>query len=319
LSVRRVLVTGGSGFIGRHVVRACSADGWRVVAVDPRPPPPDLVDRANICRGSFADPACLAEVGAGAFDAVIHLGAISSTLTRDWPALERTNVSGPGLLAERCAASGTRFVYASSSSVYGRIFKRRPTAENSLGSASCSGPLNEYARSKALFDLRMETELGSSFGPRGWTGLRFTNVFGDGEAHKGAMVSIINQLVTATARGERLVLFADTLEACRDYVPVTVVAETCRLMIAPGAPSGVFNLGSSEATSFAELLRWCAEFRGAKLDVRLVPNPHANRYQYWTRADMAALDRALPHRPRVRAGDIRAAARVLYDHAVPGQ
>ncbi|MFD7339176.1 NAD-dependent epimerase/dehydratase family protein [Streptomyces violascens] len=313
MSDQSVLVTGAAGFIGRHVARACVNAGYRVTTVDLTTPPPDLCRDTTVHTGSFDEPAVLRAVDAGRFISVVHLGAISSTVEENWQALEQTNIAGPAALAERCERSGTRFVYASSSSVYGEITDRRPLPETALGSSACSGPLNAYARSKALFDTHMTTRFDVDGGP-GWAGLRFTNVFGTGERHKKSMASIIGQLLLATARQEPLTLFADTLEACRDYIPVATVAQTCVLMADPTAPSGIYNLGSGHATSFAELLRWCSDFAETPLSVRLVPNPHIGRYQYWTCADMSALDTSLPTRPRPGPAELRRAAHELYLH-----
>ncbi|MFE9573507.1 NAD-dependent epimerase/dehydratase family protein [Streptomyces sp. NPDC006692] len=313
MSEQSVLVTGAAGFIGRHVARACLDAGYRVTTVDLTTPPPDLCRTTTVHTSSFDDPAILHAVEEGRFTAVVHLGAISSTVEDNWQALERTNIAGPAALAERCGRSGTRFVYASSSSVYGEIAERRPLPETALGSSACSGPLNAYARSKALFDAHMATRFDADDGP-GWAGLRFTNVFGTGERHKKSMASIIGQLLRATARQEPLTVFADTLEACRDYVPVATVAQTCVLMADPAAPCGIYNLGSGHAISFAELLHWCSDFARTPLNVRLVPNPHIGRYQYWTCADMSALDTSLPTRPRPGPDELRLAAHELYLH-----
>ncbi|TDD98121.1 NAD-dependent epimerase/dehydratase family protein [Actinomadura rubrisoli] len=313
MSRQSVLVTGAAGFIGRHVARACLDAGFQVTTVDLTTPPPDLGRDTTVHTGSFDDPAILQAVDAGRFTAVVHLGAISSTVEENWQVLERVNVTGPAALAERCERSGTRFVYASSFSVYGEIGDRRPLPESALDSSACSGPLTAYARSKALFDTHMATRFDADGGP-GWAGLRFTNVFGTGERHKKSMASIIGQLLLATARHEPLTLFADTLEACRDYIPVAAVARTCVLMADPAAPSGIYNLGSGHAVSFAELLHWCSEFAEAPLNVRLVANRHVGRYQYWTCADMSALDESLPTRPRPGLDDLRSAAHKLHRH-----
>jgi ADP-L-glycero-D-manno-heptose 6-epimerase len=114
-----VLVTGAAGFIGGRVARACVAAGWQVTTLDRRGPAPDVTGQTESLRADLADAHVLRAVRAGRFAAVLHLAGISSTFEEDWAALERTNVSGPMRLAAACAASGTRFIYASSHSIAG--------------------------------------------------------------------------------------------------------------------------------------------------------------------------------------------------------
>jgi len=129
-------------------------------------------------------------------------------------------VTGPMEIASACALSGARFIYASSHSVYGHVARDVAIPEDAELDL-CSGPLNPYARSKLQLDMSMAEKFSS--GPSEgleWIGLRCTNVFGTGEHHKGPMASIISQLLRQAACGGRLRLFANTLEACRDYIPV---------------------------------------------------------------------------------------------------
>jgi ADP-L-glycero-D-manno-heptose 6-epimerase len=303
-----VLVTGAAGFIGRHVAAACAAAGWQVTTLDQREAGPEVTGQADFWRTDLADARVLRAIRRGRFAAVLHLAGISSTVEDDWAVLERTNVTGPIRLAAACAASGARFIYASSHSVYGRIAVRAPVAENA-GATVCSAPLNLYGRSKLLLDNRMAADFGTGLH---WIGLRFTNVFGPGEQHKGEMASIISRLLRQAADGQELRVFSDTLEACRDYIPVGAVADTCAgLAVQPVTP-GVYNLGSGHPVSFARLLQWCAEFSGQDIAVRLVPNPLSERYQFWTCADMAKLDAAWPERPSVTLEQVRHAARQLF-------
>jgi ADP-L-glycero-D-manno-heptose 6-epimerase len=303
-----VLVTGAAGFIGGHVARACAAAGWQVTTLDQREAGPEVSGQTDFLLTDLADARVLRAIRTGRFTAVLHLAGISSTLEDDRAALERTNVTGPIRLAAACTASGARFIYASSHSVYGRIAVRAPVAENA-GATVCSAPLNPYGRSKLLLDTRMAAEFGTSLH---WIGLRFTNVFGPGEQHKGEMASVISRLLRQAADEREIRVFSDTLKACRDYIPVGAVADTCvGLMVERVAP-GVYNLGSGHPVSFARVLQWCAEFCGQDITVRLVPNPLRDRYQYWTCADMAKLDAAWPGRPTVTAEEIRLAAGELF-------
>jgi ADP-L-glycero-D-manno-heptose 6-epimerase len=299
-----VLVTGAAGFIGGHVARACVAAGWRVTTLDNRLPAPDVIEQTRFLRADLGDAGVLQAVRDGQFATVQHLAGISDTLAGDWAALERANVIGPMQLAAACAVSGTRLVYASSHSVYGRTAPRVPVSES-----ASPDPLSLYARSKLLLDNRMAAEFGTGLH---WIGLRFTNVFGTREQHKKDMASIISQLLLQAARGQEQRLYSDTLEACRDYIPVGVVADTCVTLADAPVPVGVYNLGSGHPVSFATLLQWCAEFSGAAIMLRLVPNPLSERYQFWTCADMAKLQAALPGLPAMTVADVRLAAERLF-------
>lgn len=305
---QEVLVTGAAGFIGRHISRLCVTMGWRVTTLDKRVAPADVLSRTEFRRADQTHPATLQDIRDGRFAAVLHHAGTSSTMADDWSALHGANVAKPIELATASAQGGSRFIYASSHSVYGHILRRGPVPEDADDSR-CSGPLNLYAQSK----LQLDNAMASRF-PAGlrWVGLRYTNVFGSGEEHKGRMASIISQLLRRAARGEELLLFDDTARACRDYVPVEVVAATCVELVGASVPSGVYNLGSGVPTSFAEVVDWCEEFSSTPLRVRLVPNPLSQRYQYWTCADTRKLDRALAERPVTSAEDVRLAAKTLF-------
>jgi ADP-L-glycero-D-manno-heptose 6-epimerase len=307
---RRVLVTGARGFIGRHLVAALAQAGWAVTGVDSAPHSGGEPD--GLLTADLADPAVLQDVRRGRYAAVVHQAAISSTLEQDWTLLRRVNVDSALALAQAAAEGGARFVYASSNSVYGRIHAPVWVAEDDVyNGVICSGPLNKYARSKLLLDEGMR-QLGER--APDWVALRYTNIFGEGESGKGSMMCILTQLVRAAARGEPLTLFADTLDAARDYLPVGAVADVVRRLVeAPEPiPSGIYNLGSGEAVTFATVLRWCVEFGGAPVEVSLQPNPIADRYQYWTCADNSRLYTQLPGCPRIGVADVRAEANRLY-------
>ena len=313
MTIKEILVTGAAGFIGGHTVRACRDQGWRVTALDIRPPGPGLPrdDATTLLQAPMDDPRVHADLRAGRYAAVLHQAAISDTLEDDWERLEHHNVTGALALAEASAQGGATFVYASSHSVYGTISDRAAVSEGDEYDPSvCTGPLNAYARSKLLLDERMA----GAFGSRpGWVALRYTNVFGPGEEPKGRMASIISQLLRTAATGGVPDVFADTLAASRDYVPVEAVTAVLVALVGTPVPSGVYNLGSGAAVSFAEVLEWCARFGGGEpLTVRLVANPVPERYQYWTRADQGRLRAALPRLPVCGPEAVRRAAEALY-------
>jgi ADP-L-glycero-D-manno-heptose 6-epimerase len=286
----RVLVTGSAGFIGRHVADALEREGWTVVGVDLR------ADGAD-----FAADTVLGEVEDGGFRAVVHQAAIVDTLCRDRALMVRENSEKALLLAEAARLGGASFVYASSASVYGT--PARPV------------PLNPYAESKLALDHGMLARRRGR-GPF-WAGLRYTNVFGPGEGHKGRMASMVHQLLERTAAGQPLELFDDTLDAARDWMPVGAVADRIARMLAAEGPSGIYDMGSGVPVSFGRLVNWCEELAGERLELRLIPNPHSDSYQYWTRADPQPWDDAFGEPLAVLGEDeVRAAAGALYAHLV---
>jgi ADP-L-glycero-D-manno-heptose 6-epimerase len=315
-----VLVTGAAGFIGSYVAAACRRAGWTVTGLDIRPPDPGDGGDGWI-TGPAGSPAVLREVRAGRYQAVVHQAGVTSTLETDKDLLTDVNVEQSLAIADACSAAGALFIYASSHSVYGKAHRRVPLAEEDAADRDvCTGPVNLYARSKLDLD---EAMAGRTAGSPRWVGLRYTNVFGRGEQHKGRMASIISQLLRRSAWGEPLALFEDALSACRDYIPVEAVAGTIVALLEREVPAGVYNLGSGIPVSFATLVEWCASFSGEDPVVKLLPNPVASSYQYWTCADMAKLQSCLPTLRRLTRADIRSAAHELFQwflsHPAPSQ
>ena len=311
---RDVLVTGAAGFIGAHIADACQRNGWNVTGLDLRVP--DAVERPGYrwLTASAGSRCVLRGIAAGRYRAVVHQAAISDTDTTvtDAALLSEVNVAQPLAIAESCAVGQASFVYASSGSVYGKAYERTPLEETAVHDGRvCSGPVNLYAQSKLALDDAMGKRSG---GDLHWLGLRYTNVFGRGEDHKGRMASIISQLLRRAANGLPLVLFDDTLHACRDFVPVDVVVDTVLSVLADDrVASGVYNLGSGVPISFSTITRWCTSFAATAPQIVLRPNPLPGAYQYWTCADMSKLRSSLPGRPVLTTADVLAASRQLFE------
>ncbi|WP_416976921.1 NAD-dependent epimerase/dehydratase family protein [Streptomyces sp. T028] len=311
-----VLVTGAAGFIGRHTVAAFHRAGCQVTAVDLRPAPNHLAGKARWQHRDFASPALLAEIAAGRYATVVHQAGISDTRVPAGPELDETNTLGPLRLADACRTGGARLIYASSHSVYGTLHHRTAIAEDAdTDSSRCSGPLNLYAASKLALDQQMRARHGTGLD---WVGLRYTNVFGPDEADKGPMASILSQLLRQAARTGQIRVFDDSLTAARDYIPVETVTTTIvQLVKHPPVPAGVYNFGGGYAVSFADVAQWCARLHrdatGGTLLAELVPNPDTAAYQYFTCADMTALDKALPDRPTVSTVSVEARAAELFE------
>lgn len=310
-----VLITGAAGFIGRHTAMSFHRAGYRVTAVDLCPAPDHLVHTARWRRGSFAAPTLLSEIAAGRYQTVVHQAGISDTRAPAGPELEETNILGVLRLADACRAGGSRLIYASSHSVYGTLHDRTPIAEDAdTDSARCSGPLNAYAAAKFVLDQQMRARHSTGLD---WVGLRYTNVFGPDETDKGQMASILSQLLRSAASTGQLRLFDDSLTAARDYIPVEIVTATIVQLAEQPVPAAVYNLGAGFAVSFADVAQWCVrlnrEVTGApSLHVRLVPNAVAAAYQYFTCADMTALDNVLSDRPTVSPLSVEIRAAELF-------
>lgn len=307
-----VLVTGSSGFIGGHIVEQMAAAGFTVTGVDIRAPRKRVSQRAHTLMRHFADPVILASIVDGRYKTVVHQAGITDTLSAEPVSIRSANVDEAVRLAEACRAGGAMYIYASSWSVYGRVWLPAAVSEGAVTDRGiCSGPLSLYARSKLALERRIDAL--SQDGLRA-IGLRYTNVFGEGEGHKGRMASILSQILARASNDKEITLYSDTLLACRDYVPVELVARTVSDLAATAIPDGVYNLGSGHALSFAKLLEWCAELAGGRLSaIRLIPNPIVEQYQYWTCAELSKLRRAMPSFTDTNENSLREAVSLLYE------
>ncbi len=307
---RQVLVTGGAGFIGSNIVADLSQDPGLEVVVCDRLREDRLGKWRNLAKHPIADLIApddmwtwLAERGEGV-DLVIHMGAISSTLEPDVDRIVAANFALSRDLFRWCHARGRRLIYASSAATYG---------DGGLGFDDDSGlealtalrPLNAYGWSKALFDIFCAREALKGQAPPQWVGLKFFNVFGPNEGHKGAMRSVVAQIWPTVAAGEPVRLFrsenpdyADGGQL-RDFVYVRDVAACVAWLARSGGPSGVFNLGSGAARSFADLATATFAAAGRPPQIAYVDMPAAMRgkYQYFTQAPMDRLRRAGWNRP----------------------
>lgn len=280
----KILLTGGNGFIGRHVAQALVARGHSVVSVDVRN------ERSGMTAPSRDTPpgdyrASFDGVSGGAFGAVVHLAAFTDTLAPASAELSAVNTTGVGRLAKACVDSSTRLIHASSTSVYGRTLVGYPCLVGDERIRSrCSGPLNAYARTKLEADKLLSETEGLQY-----ASFRFTNVFGSGESHKGRMACILTQLIDQAVEERGIKVFADSLTAARDFVPVSYVANAiCKAVDEESKQfrSGVFNLGSGVSISFARAIEWLSSELESRLQVNLIPNPNSNAYQYWTGVEM---------------------------------
>jgi UDP-glucose 4-epimerase len=253
----RILVTGGSGFIGRHVVAALRADGHEVSVVD-RVASAD--DGVRMVTGELEDPAVCFEAVAAGTDAVVHLAAETSVLgSVERPALvHRVNVDVTAALLELCRERDVpAFAMASTNAVVGDV-------AGTMTEGVPLAPLTPYGATKAAAEMLMSGYAGA-YGLRTPV-LRMTNVYGPGMQHKD---SFIPRLMRAAADGTSVQVYGDGLQR-RDLVHVTDVARAFSLAVVDW-PSGPVIIGIGTSHTVLELVEAAREASGRPIRTEQVP------------------------------------------------
>jgi ADP-L-glycero-D-manno-heptose 6-epimerase len=301
-----LVITGGGGFIG-SVLAAQLNDAGRADLV--------IVDRfgtgdkwRNIAKRDFCEivplegvPAWLERYGSEV-EAVFHLGANSSTFENDADAIIATNLNASIAWWRWCAAQGTPLIYASSAATYGDGSAGFEDAAE-IAALKRLRPLNLYGWSKHAFDLWAMREAAAGHAPPSWIGLKFFNVFGPNEYHKGEMTSLIAKNYPSVAAGETIRLFKSHRpdygdgEQRRDFVYVKDCAAAMLWLWhhAKNADiNGIYNLGTGEARSFLDLMNALGRACGVAPDIEFIDVPPAigANYQYFTEARMSRLRQA---------------------------
>jgi ADP-L-glycero-D-manno-heptose 6-epimerase len=297
-----LLVTGGAGFIGSNVVAALNDAGRADVVVC------DVLGHAgkwrNLAKRQLADivpPAGLPGwLNGRRLDAIIHLGAISDTTASDGDLVIETNFRLSMRLLDWCTAHATPFIYASSASTYGdgaRGFRD----DQSIATLKTLRPMNLYGWSKHLFDLVVaERAAKSEKLPPQWAGLKFFNVFGPNEYHKGTMMSVLARRFDDIRAGRAVQLFKSHRDGVadgdqrRDFIYVDDVVRVMMWLMATPSVSGIFNVGTGKARSFKDLMLAAYAALGTVPNIQYVDMPEQIRgsYQYFTQSDVDRLQRA---------------------------
>jgi len=286
-----LVVTGGAGFIGSALVAALNARGRDdILVVDDFG---DGLKWKNLRGKRFLDVVApetfardlAAGVHEGRIEGILHIGAITDTSFPDMDELYVRNVRYTRILAQWALANNVRFVYASSASVYG---------DGARGFSDADAvTLNPYAFSKWLSDTEAIRE--------GWTekivSLRFFNVFGPNEYHKGRMASVPFHSTHQIRETGQIKLFQSHKEGYadgeqeRDFVYVKDVCAVVLWFLDHAGANGIYNVGTGKARTFNDLARAIFRALGKTPQIVYIPTPENIRaaYQYHTEADLTRL------------------------------
>jgi len=304
-----ILVTGGAGFIGSNIAAGLAERGAPVAICDRFRGGHKWRNIAKLELRDIVTPEALAqwlEEHAPAVETIVHMGAISSTTESNVDLIVEVNFALSRMLWRWCASRGKRLIYASSAATYG-AGEHGFDDDGSLDALARLRPLNAYGWSKQLFDRWVARELATSHHPRPlqWVGLKFFNVYGPNEYHKGGMQSVVAQKYPVAAAGEPFTLFrshrpdvADGGQK-RDFIYVRDCVDVVLWLLDHPNVNGLFNLGTGQARSFEDLAHavYAALKRPANIDYVDTPESIRPNYQYFTEASMERLRGAGYTRP----------------------
>jgi ADP-L-glycero-D-manno-heptose 6-epimerase len=322
----RILVTGGAGFIGSALIWALNQRGETDIVVT------DFLGTdekwKNLAPLKFAD-YVEADVfrrtlhahseAFGRFTTVFHLGACSTTTEKNAAYLIDNNYAYTKELASWSLAHGARFIYASSAATYGDGAQGMDDRDENLARLR---PLNMYGYSKQLFDLHAQRA--------GWlpriVGLKYFNVFGPNEDHKGDMRSMVHKAFQQIAETGSVKLFKSydpkykSGYQMRDFLYVKDAVEmTLHFAEQARAAGGLYNLGSGAASPWVDLVTPVFKELQRPVKIKIIPMPAMLRgkYQYFTRADISKLRATGYTRPMTPLAD--AVTDYVKNYLVPGK
>jgi ADP-L-glycero-D-manno-heptose 6-epimerase len=288
-----IIVTGGAGFIGSNLIKALNAQNKTIIlAVDNLKNGikfknlvdcvvSDFMDKdefiTNIQHGIHFE---------GTVEAVFHLGACSSTTEWDGRYIMANNYTYSKTLFNYCLVRRIPFIYASSAAIYGggAVFREDPANES---------PLNVYGYSKLLFDQYVRRHV--SHARSQIVGLRYFNVYGPREAHKGSMASVASHLRRQLLAGESIRLFEGSDgygpgEQRRDFIHVEDTCAVKLWFLEHPEQSGIFNVGTGQAQTFNDVAHAVINHY-KKGEITYIPFPEhlQGHYQSYTQADLSTL------------------------------
>jgi ADP-L-glycero-D-manno-heptose 6-epimerase len=299
-----IIVTGGAGFIGSNILAGLEKEGYKdIVVVDWLGSEDKWKNIAKRELAAIVAPENMFDylnAHIGEIDAVIHMGAISTTTETDVDLIIRSNFELSLKLWAFCRDHQKQLIYASSAATYGDG-SQGFTDSNDLEDLNRLRPLNPYGWSKALFDRKVAREVLEGRGtPKQYVGLKFFNVYGPNEYHKGGQKSVIAHIFPNIKNDEETLLFKSYNpaykdgEQLRDFVWVKDIVAVILWMLRHQNVNGIFNVGSGQARSFYDLAKatWNALNKTPKIGFKDMPQTLQGKYQYYTKADLTHLRHA---------------------------
>jgi len=290
-----IIVTGAAGFIGSYLIKRLNQDNFNeIIAVDKfdnEEKNKNLVGlkiKEKIDRDSFFS---WLDKNYETVEFIFHIGARTDTTEFDTILLDQLNTQYTKDIWSRCVTYQIPLVYASSAATYGMGEMGYDDDETKIPLLK---PLNPYGQSKQDFDV---WALNQKEKPFFWVGLKFFNVYGPNEYHKGRMASVIWHAYNQILKTGKMKLFKShdpkfkDGEQMRDFVYVKDVVEVCMFLMHHRKNSGIYNLGSGKARTFKDLTKAVFSALGQKEVIEFIDTPMdiRDKYQYFTEANMEKL------------------------------
>ena len=297
-----LLVTGGAGFIGSNFIASLNEAGRTDIVVNDTLGTDDKW--RNLSKRQVADvvppEALLKWLDGRELEAIVHFGAISDTTANDADLVMSNNFKLPMHLLDWCTEARTRFIYASSAATYGDGSGGfdddwSPEALKALK------PMNLYGWSKHMFDMAVvERFMRKENLPPQWVGMKFFNVFGPNEYHKGKMASVVHRVFDEAKAGHPVRLFKshkpgiEDGDQRRDFIYVEDAIAVTRWLLDTPSVQGIFNIGTGKARSFRDMITAMFRALDRKPNIEYIDMPETIRgqYQYFTEARVENLRRA---------------------------
>lgn len=296
-----IIVTGGAGFIGSNIVAELEKQGYKdIVVIDWLGCEDKWKNIAKRELAAIITPEHTFEYinnHRSEIQAIIHMGAISTTTEKDADLIIQSNFQLSWDLWCFCRDNNKQFIYASSAATYG---------DGSLGfndndeleHLNSLRPLNPYGWSKALFDRKVAREIKENRRtPKQYVGLKFFNVYGPNEYHKGGQKSVVAHIFPQVKENKEVKLFKsynpqyEDGQQLRDFVYVKDCVDVIMWLLKNPRINGLFNVGTGEARSFYDLAKatWHAMNKEANIGFKDMPEELKGKYQYYTQADLTKL------------------------------